>query len=127
MPRYDNETDILLGGSGSKTYANEQRIHRPDFYLPPGLDRYGTRVAAKNAYYQPPHDGRPGGYLFQRVELPKGLDEQPSLAQDGRPILLTPADHAWLKPNECFVASNVELRTPGGGRRLAAVFQHVWV
>jgi lipopolysaccharide export system permease protein len=115
IPRYDNETDILLGGSGAKTYANEQRIFHPDFYLPPGLDRHGTRVAAENAYYQPPQVGRPGGYLFRDVEFPKGLDARPTLELDRRPILLTPQDHDWLKPNECFVASNVSFEHLEGG------------
>ncbi|MEX2111975.1 MAG: LptF/LptG family permease [Pirellulales bacterium] len=115
VPRYDNETDILLGGSGAKTYANEQRIERPDFYLPPGLDRYGTRLAAENAYYQPPREGRAGGYLFRNVEFPKGVEAQPSLSLDGRPILLTPQDHDWLKPNDCFVVSNMSFEHLVGG------------
>ena len=107
IPRYDNETDVLLGGSGSKTFANEQRIERPDFYLPPGLDRYGTRVTAENAYYQPPDAGRPGGYLFVAVEQPEGIDQAPSLSLAGRAVLLTPHDHDWLDPGQCFIASNV--------------------
>ncbi len=115
VPRYDNETDILLGGSGAKTYANEQRIERPDFYLVPGLDRYGTRLAAENAYYRPPRDGRAGGYLFRNVEYPNGIEAQPSLSLDGRPILLTPLDYDWLEPNECFVVSNMSFEHLVGG------------
>lgn len=107
VPRYDNETDVLLGGSGSKTYANEQRIERPEFYLPPGLDRYGTRVLAENAYYKEPQNGRPGGYLFVGVEEPEGLENEPSLKLAGHEVLLSPHDHDWLKPGQCFVASNV--------------------
>jgi lipopolysaccharide export system permease protein len=115
VPRYDNETDILLGGSGSKTYVNTQRIHRPDFYLPPGLDRYGMRVVAEDAYYRPPADGRPGGYLFQKVEQPRGIDVQPSLSLAGRPVVLTPHDTPWLKPGECFVVSNVSFEHLASG------------
>jgi lipopolysaccharide export system permease protein len=125
IPRYDNETDILLGGSGAKTYANEQRIWRPDFYLPPGLDRYGTRVAAENAFYQPPAAGRSGGYWFKNVEFPYGLQEQPSLSFDGREVLLTPKDHSWLAPNECFVASNISFEHLEGGaawRRFSSTY-----
>ncbi len=123
QPRFDYETDVSIGGPGSKTYADEQRIHKPDFYMPAGLDRYGARVQAEDAFYQPPHDGRPGGYLFRSVEQPKGLDDEPSLSQAGRPVLLTPRDHDWLKPDECFVVSNVSfehLEGDGGWRQFAS-------
>jgi lipopolysaccharide export system permease protein len=115
IPRYDNETDVLLGGSGSKTYADKQRIHRPDFYLPPGLDRYGTRIVAENAYYRAPRDGRPGGYLFEHVEQPAGLGAEPSLTLAGRPVLLSPHDTDWLKPGESFLVSNVSFEHLQGG------------
>jgi lipopolysaccharide export system permease protein len=105
--RYDNETDVLLGGPGSQTFADRQRIHKPDFYLPVGLDRYGPRLLAEDAFYQPPGQGRPGGYRFVGVDQPKGLDQQPSLLLRDRPILLTPRDAPWLKLGECFIASNV--------------------
>jgi lipopolysaccharide export system permease protein len=106
-PLYDHETDVQIGGSSSITFASEKRIENPDFYLPSGLNRYGTHLTAKNAFYLPPQDGRPGGYLFSGISKPSGLDGEPSLALDGQPVLLTPRDHAWLKPGECFLTSNV--------------------
>ncbi|HEV3137176.1 MAG TPA: LptF/LptG family permease [Pirellulales bacterium] len=105
--RYDNETVVLLGGPGSKTFADQRRIHKPDFYLPAGLDRYGPRLLAEDAFYQPPRQSLPGGYRFVGIDQPKGLDQQPSLLLRDRPVLLTPRDTPWLKPGECFVASNV--------------------
>ncbi|MBI3839616.1 MAG: LptF/LptG family permease [Planctomycetia bacterium] len=107
--RYDNETDVLLGGPGSQTFADQQRIHKPDFdfYLSAGLDRYGPRLWAEDAFYRPPRQGRPGGYLFVKIEQPKGLDQKPSLLLRDRPVLLTPYDTPWLKPGECFLASNI--------------------
>ncbi len=120
-PRYDNETQILLGGPGSQMFADQQRISRPDFYLPQGLDRYGPRILAESAYYQKPQDSRPGGYLFRRLEQPKGLDREASLSLGKRPVLLTPRDYPWLKPGECFVVSNVSfehLESAGTGRQL---------
>jgi lipopolysaccharide export system permease protein len=105
--RYDNETDICLGGIGSQTFGSERRISKPDFYMPRGLDQYGPRLAAENAFYHPPSGDRPGGYLFQNVRRATPLDREPSLSLDGRPVLLTPRDYPWLKPGECFVVSNV--------------------
>jgi len=115
QPRYDNETDVLLGSSGSKLYGDRQRIHKPEFYLPSGLDNYGARLVAENAFYQPPHDGLPGGYLFQNLSQPKGLDASPSLGLGERAVLLTPRDYPWIKPGECFLASNVSFEHLEGG------------
>ena len=41
------------------------------------------------------------------MELPKSLATERSLMLKGRPVVLTPRDYAWLKPDECFVVSNV--------------------
>ena len=115
QPRYDNETDVLLGSSGSKLFGDQQRIHKPDFYLPAGLDNYGARLVAENAFYQSPHDGQPGGYRFDNLEQPKGLDTAASLGLGERAVLLTPRDYPWLKPGECFLASNVSFEHLEGG------------
>lgn len=113
-PRYDNETDILM--RGSVTYANEQRVDKPSFLLPPVLDKYGKQLIAANAYYKPASKERPAGYLLRGVTQPAGLAELPSLAQQERTVLITPRDAPWLKPDECFVASNVSFEQLSGGR-----------
>jgi lipopolysaccharide export system permease protein len=116
LPQHDNMTDILF--RGEKTFADEQRISNPDFHLPSPspLDRYGQHLIAMNAYYQPPEADRPGGYLLRGVSRPAGLAEKESLAIDGRPILITPLDDPeWLKPDECFVASDVTFQQLAGG------------
>jgi lipopolysaccharide export system permease protein len=112
-PRYDNETDILI--RGRQTFANEQRILRPDFLLPPSLDAYGRKLVAGDAYYRPPQGGRPGGYLLKGVSAPKNLAERPSLKLGDKLVLLTPMDHPWLEPDQCFVASEVNFEQLTGG------------
>ncbi len=124
VPRYDFGTGVLLRASGL-TYANEKRIEKPDFQLPHGLDRYGPRLVAANAFYRPPEDGHPGGYLLEQVTEPKHLGEQPSLGLDPRepPVLLTPGDHDWLKPDQCFLVSDVSfeyLSADGNWRQLSS-------
>ncbi len=107
IPRYDYETGVLLRAS-DQVYGDEKRIHKPDFQMPAGLDRYGPRVVAENAFYQPPEGDRPGGYLMAGVTQPVDLDQRKSLGLgDGPPVLLTPRDYDWLKPGQCFVASDV--------------------
>jgi lipopolysaccharide export system permease protein len=114
-PRYDNRTDILL--RGWQGFANEQRIGRPNFLLPPDLDRYGGQIVAEDAYYEPPQGDRPGGYHFKKVELPRRIGERPSIFRDGQPVVITPQDASdWLKADECFVVSEVDFEQLTGGK-----------
>ncbi|HVX61004.1 MAG TPA: LptF/LptG family permease [Pirellulales bacterium] len=114
-PRYDNETNILL--QGKVAYANEKRVYLPRFMFTESLYDQGKQLAAENAYYQAPENGRPGGYLFRGVTQPQGLAELPSIEQDGRLLLITPHDEPeWLKPDECFVVSNVNFDQLSGGQ-----------
>lgn len=112
-PRYDNATGVLLRGSA--LVSKDQRIAEPSFLLPPRLDRYGRHLAAADAFYQPPQGDRPGGYLLVDVAEPKGVDKQPSLALDDRPVLLTPRDNDWLEPGQCFLASDLSFEMLQGG------------
>lgn len=112
--RYDNSTDILLRGQA--TYRKDQRIAQPNFLLPPSLDQYGGQLIAENAYYLPPTQERPGGYLLDKMIRPRNLQEKPSLSWKGRPVVLTPHDHPWLKPDQCFVVSDIAFEQLTGGR-----------
>jgi lipopolysaccharide export system permease protein len=106
----DCETDILFRGKA--TFADQQRIERPDFLLQGAASRslakYGNQLVADNAFYHPAEGDRPAGYLFDNVQEPKNLAKRPSLSLDGKPVIITPMDRPdWLKPNQCFVVSNL--------------------
>jgi lipopolysaccharide export system permease protein len=67
--------------------------------------------------------------LFQKVEHPQGLNQVTSLSLGDRPVLLTPRDFEWLKPDECFVASNVSFDQLAGGsawRQLSSTAELIW-
>lgn len=114
-PTFDNYTEINLRGKSA--YRNERRIALPVFWLPPGLDRYGTQLTAENAYYRPAQGGRPGGYLFDRVREPKDLDGRASLELNGQPVIITRRDAPdWLQPGQCFVVSYVTFDQLAGGQ-----------
>jgi lipopolysaccharide export system permease protein len=116
-PRYDNQTDILI--KGQRAYPDQQRIVEPKFLLPPALSQYGNLLAAKEAFYTPPHDGRPGGYLMKGLQEPRGLDAASSLTLAGRPVIITPHDAAeWLGRNQCFVVSGLSLEQLTNGDAL---------
>lgn len=104
-PRYDNRTDVLIGGEA--TYGDVKRIGNPSFVLPPGLDTYGKLLLAKHALFLPPKGGRPSGYILKGVEEPRALLAEPSLTLEGRPVIITPQDARWLQADECFVVSDV--------------------
>ena len=115
-PRYDGETDVLL--DGSRTYFDQKRIESPNFMMSIALRDYGNHLRAENAYYLRPEGDRPGGYLLDNVIEPKNLDERPSLKLAGRTVLFTPRDYPqWLKPDQCFLASNVDFELLLGGNK----------
>jgi len=116
QPRYDQKTDIFF--RGRQTFANEQKIVEPNFLLPPGLDAYGKQLAAAEGFYRPADTNHPSGYLLKGVTEPEGLAAQPSLQFNKETIVFTPQDAAaWLKPDECFVASEVNFEQLTGGNR----------
>lgn len=114
QPRYDNETDILI--RGRQTFANERRVHRPSFLLPPALNHWGKQVDAQEAYYQPPSADHAGGYLLDRVIEPRDIASLAPIERDGRTIVYTPKHAKWLKPNQCFISSNVNFEQLTGGQ-----------
>jgi lipopolysaccharide export system permease protein len=114
-PQYDNQTDILI--RGKFVYEAQSRIEKPDFLLPPVLADHGKQLQAENAYYTPPQDGHPGGYLLDGVQEPKGLAKAASMTLQGRPVIITPRDAAdWLQLDQCFVVSDLSLDQLNGGR-----------
>jgi lipopolysaccharide export system permease protein len=118
--RYDGRTNVLLGGKNS--FADQQRIEQPHFRMPSELSAYGFDLNADNAFYKAPcktpEGTRPGGYLFKGVRRPKNLATRPSLSRGGQRVLMTPCDTPWLKPDECFVVSDVDFDQLTGGRLL---------
>ena len=112
-PKYDAETDILLGGR--HTVAAQQQIVNATFQLPDSLPGYGRKLVAKSALYQPPIGNRPGGYLLSEISQPDSLHKLPTLTISGRPVVYSPVDTDWLKTDECFVVSNVTFQQLADG------------
>lgn len=103
----DQQTHILLGGK--ETIAAEKKIVQPIFRLLDSPPHFGRQLVADTATYRPASDEHPGGYLLHEVSQPADLTQIPSHPQppDGEPIIFTPKDHAWLKDEQCFVASDI--------------------
>jgi lipopolysaccharide export system permease protein len=105
-PVWDLKSNILI--SGKHTFASEKRIDSPTFsQLPKEVADWGRQIVGDSAWYQPPIDGRPGGYLIRGVRLPENLAMLDSAQLAGEPLLFSFKDSSWLKPGECFVVSGV--------------------
>ncbi len=122
--QYDYATDVVI--RGERVVVDEKKIEAPVFVTlscKPPLREYGKQWSAASAYFLPAKDGRPTGYLLKDVTEPKDLAQHPSLALDGRPVLLSPRDYPWLKPGEAFVVTEVSVDELTGGtvlRRFAS-------
>jgi lipopolysaccharide export system permease protein len=104
-PRRDNQTHLLIAGKA--TIAAHQQIQEPNFRIPASLGRFGRQLVARVATYQDADEQHPGGYLLSQVTQPENLEQIPSAGPEGQPVIFSPKDYAWLKPDECFVASGI--------------------
>lgn len=126
QPRPDHETSILF--RGRHTFAKEQRIAEPNLLLRNQLSDFGRQISADNAFYRPANADHPGGYLLQGVRDPVDIAERSSAMLGDRQVIITPKDAPWLKPNECFVASNMTFDQLTGGsqwRQFSSTWQLV--
>jgi lipopolysaccharide export system permease protein len=104
-PKYDIKSDILITGQG--TIAKEKRLAKPVFRLPKEFAAWGRQIAAESANYLTATMEHPTGYVLHAVTQPANLAQLASCALGDELILYSPREAAWLKPDECFVASAV--------------------
>ncbi len=125
-PQYDYRTDVFL--NGRKVFQSERRIEKPRFRMPVTLTHYGTQIVAEEAFFTPASEGRPAGYLLENVSQPNDVKQRTSLSLAGQPVLLCPGDTSWLKADQCFIVSEVNLdQLAGGGawRRFASTWEMI--
>lgn len=104
--RYDNQTDILLGGESM--IVAQRTIKHPSFVLPPEYAAHGKQLNAQSAEYIIGQDGGPSGYWLRDVSKPQGLLQHSSLRDANQKVVIaSPKDNAWLGPNELFVVSDL--------------------
>lgn len=114
-PRYDNVTDILLGGQ--RVNLATQTIENASFSLPPRLSgTFGKQVQAKSARYLAAEGPRPAGYVLNEVTTPTNIDAQPPVKdKDGGVIVITTRDAPWLQPGQAFLVSGVSFELLASG------------
>jgi lipopolysaccharide export system permease protein len=124
QPTTDIRTDILLNGKA--VYVGDRRIEKPSFQLYVRHGEFDRFLQAANAYAVPAAAGRPRGYLLDEVTQPKEPWTLASVYANSQPVILTPHDQDWLKPQQLFVASEVAFEQLAGGsawRRYSSTFE----
>lgn len=102
--RFDSN-DILI--SGENIVPAEQKIIHANFTLPRSLARYGRQLAAAEARFLSPDNGRSSGYLLIGLTEPRVLLKQPSLMVGNEPVIITPPGNDWLEEDQVFVVSSL--------------------
>jgi lipopolysaccharide export system permease protein len=103
--RYDHRTEILFRGRTAQVGAC--RIEAPSLLMPPSLAEYGPQIDAAEAFWKAGDASHPPGYLLCGVREPADIDRLQPLECGGRTIVLTRAAADWLRPQQCFVVSDV--------------------
>lgn len=104
-PKYDNRTNILF--DGRHVQPDQRRIAQPMIRLPVAMPGVGKQLSAESAQYLPAEEDRPAGYLLLNVKQQELLLKSPSLQMDDQPIVMTPHDTPWLRPDQAFIASGL--------------------
>ncbi len=112
--RRDSQSNILLSGR-TIVYA-EKKIIDPSFALPRNWNEYGRQqLVAGEAHYLPGDENHPSGYLMLDVSTPRSLLTHATLKIDDKPVIITPPDAPWLKPDQVFVVSDVSFEFLSAG------------
>ena len=115
LTRYD-ANDVAI--EGKHAIPAESLIVEPAFAMPIALRSFSRRVIGKKATYQPASGERPAGYLIQGVSQPTEILKRKTARIDGKVVIYTPLEASWLKPDECFVASNIDFQELVAGTRM---------
>lgn len=114
-PRYDNVTDIRLGGE--RANLSKRQIVNSSFTLPPRLSGvFGKQLEAEQATFLPAEGERPAGYLMTGVSRPTEIDTQPAVTNaENELVVVTRRDAPWLEPGQAFLVSGVSFELLAAG------------
>lgn len=114
-PRYDNVSDVLLGGQRANLATGE--IENANFNLPPRLSQnLGKQLNAERAVYLEADGPRPAGYLLTNVTKPSKIDTRhAAVNREGDVVIATQQDAPWLKSGQAFLVSGVSFELLASG------------
>jgi len=123
---FDKVNQILIGGRSLLVRKN--LINNPQFELYGDFPGFGASLEGETAVWLPEDETHPAGFLVRNVQRPESIQSIASVGFQGRPILLTARDQAWLRPDECFVVTLVNtdlLQNNPTSKRQASIVEMV--
>jgi lipopolysaccharide export system permease protein len=104
----DHNTGILF--RGEELEPAQERIREPIVQLPIYLSDTISRMNAEYGYLKPADRNHPAGITMHNVTKPDNLLDVPNMKIGDKTIVYTPRDVSWLKPNQCFVVTDINLK-----------------
>lgn len=114
---FDGWTRITV--DGESLVRSEGKIIEPKILLGRNLNRYGNRLVAESAVYLEADGERPAGWLLSGAKLSDEARDGPSWVEEasGRTVVYTPGGADWLKPDQAFVATSIDVKRLAAGDR----------
>ncbi len=115
-PYWNGRAGVMVNGANLLTIPRQIVHPHLQIYTGTAQASFGSQIRGELAQYQQGQDGRPTGFLVQRISQPKNIDSISSTyALDGSPLLLTRKDTDWIEPGACFLVSDVQFEKLRGG------------
>ncbi|EMI22011.1 permease YjgP/YjgQ family protein [Rhodopirellula maiorica SM1] len=105
LPCYDLTNQILI--EGASLLPRSKRINYPSFRLDGDFEGFGELITAQSAQWSEATADHAEGYLVSGIKRPENIASLASVGTEHRLVILTPQDHPWLNPNECFIATTI--------------------
>ena len=103
----DHDTGLLIRGEELEPVYS--RVNEAVIQLPIYLSDSISRMNAQYGYLKPANRHHPPGIMMHNVTKPENLLEMASMKNGDQMIVYSPRDYTWLKPDQCFIATNVTL------------------
>ena len=110
----DHDTGVLIRGDQLEPIYS--RIKDPVIQLPIYLSDSISRMNAQYGYLKPADHRRPAGIIMYHVTKPENLMEMPTMKNGEQIIVYSPKDFDWLKPDQCYISTNVTLEQMAFGQ-----------
>jgi len=102
-----------LGVQGDSISILDRTMGETVVYLPPtyrgeSIQVMGPRIRGAAARWASADQQHPAGLIVDQISEPPQIDVVPSLGETAAPLVMTRRDYAWLQPQQCFVAINID-------------------
>jgi len=125
-PTEDSEMGVLIAGRNLQPAS--MTINQPIFRLLSPAAKVTQQITGFSAKYLAADENHPAGYLVTNAKGAEPLAGKKSVKTEQGVFLLLPTDTAWLKPDECFVSSQLEFDVLRGGaaKQFASTSDLIW-